>query len=133
MQDVRAHVESVVSAKIDELEGRLSMFLSGCAKEASAREEADTLKVLLAGIETRFREEKTVFVDAINVHTAATKAQTSLLEALCGEVKTMNEKVGALCSHTDRLGTSKGTLPQSPSLFKALPTERTLFRPSSRA
>ena len=104
VQDVRAHVESVVSAKMGELKERLSMLLSGCAKEECVRDEADALKVLLAGIETRFREEHTALVDAINAHTAATNAQTALLEALCDEVKTMSEKVDVLCSHTGRLG-----------------------------
>ena len=103
VEDVKADVESVVSAKTDKLEGRVSELLSGCAKEASVREEADAVKALLAGVETRFREEHAVFVEAINAQTAATKAQTSLLEALCGEVKTMNGKMDVLCSHTARL------------------------------
>ena len=104
VQDVMTHVESVVSGKVGELDERLSMLLSGCAKEASVRDEVDALKVLLASVETRFREEHTALVEAINAHTAATKAQTTLLEALCGEVRTMNERVDALCSHTGRLG-----------------------------
>ena len=103
VQDVKAHVESVVSAKMDKLEERVSELLSGCAKDATVREEADTVKVLLAGIEMRFREEHSVFVEAINAHTAATKAQTSLLEALFNEVKTMNGKMDVLCSQTARL------------------------------
>ena len=72
------------------------------------REEADALNVLLAGVETRFREEHEVLVDAINAHTAVTTAQTALLGALCGEVKTTSEKVGVLCSHTGRLGHIEG-------------------------
>ena len=34
----------------------------------------------------------------------ASNAQTALLDALCREVKSMNEKIGALCSHRSRLG-----------------------------
>ena len=108
VQDVRAHVESVVSAKMGELEERLSKLLSGCATEASVRAESDTLKVLLAGIETRFLEDHEALVDAINAHTAATTAQTALLGALCGDVKAMDEKLDVLCSHTGRLGHIEG-------------------------
>ena len=108
VQDVRAHAEAVVSAKMGELEERLSKLLSGCATEASVRDEADALKVLLAGVETRFREEHAALVDAINAHTEATNAQTALLEAMWGEVKTANEKVDVLCSHTGRLGNIEG-------------------------
>ena len=104
VQDVREHVESVVSEKMGELEGRLSTLLSGCAKETCVRDESDALKVLLAGVEMRFREEHTALVEAINAHTEATNAQTALLEAVCGEVKAMNKKVDILCSHTERLG-----------------------------
>ena len=104
VQDVRAHVESVVSAKVVELEERLSKLLSECAKEASVRDESDALKVLLAGVETRFREEHTALIDAINALAAATNAQTALLSALCGDLKVMSEKVDSLCSHTGRLG-----------------------------
>ena len=103
VQDVREHVESVVSEKMGELEGRLSTLLSGCAKETCVRDESDALKVLLAGVETRFRDENTALVEAINEQKAMTMAQTALLEALCHEVKAMNEKVDSLCSHTDRL------------------------------
>ena len=94
VQDVRAHVESVVSAKMGDLEGRLFKFLSGCATDASVRDGSDALKVLLAGVETQFLEEHMVLVDTINAHTAATNAQTALLEAVCGEVKAINEKIG---------------------------------------
>ena len=74
VQDVRAHVEAVVSAKMGELEDRLSGLLSGCATEASVRDESDALKVLLAGVETRFREEHRVLVGAINEQNAMMKA-----------------------------------------------------------
>ena len=95
-------------------------------------DECDALKVLLAGVETWLREERAALVEAINEHTAATKAQTALLEALCDEAKAMGETVDALCSHTGRLGNVEGTLRQSPSLFNELQTGRTLFRHSSR-
>ena len=108
VQDVKAHVESVVSTKMGELEERLSRLLSGCAKEASVKEEADALKVLLAGVETRFREEHAALAEAINELKVMTMEQTSLLEALCGDVKVMNEKVGLLCSRTGRLGHIEG-------------------------
>ena len=108
MQNVRAHVESVVSAKVGELEERLSELLSGCATVASVTDEADALKVLLAGVETRFLEEHTALVEAIGSHTAATNEQTALLEALCGDVKTMSEKIDGLCSHPGRLGNIEG-------------------------
>ena len=48
-QEVRARIESVVTAKMGESNERLSKLLTGCAKEASVREEADALKVPLAG------------------------------------------------------------------------------------
>ena len=99
MQDVRAHVESVVSAKMVEVEGRLSKTLSGCAKKASVRDESDALKVLLAGVVMRLREEHTALVEAINAQEAMTNAPTVLLGALCGQVKAMNEKNDSLCSH----------------------------------
>ena len=69
VQDVKAQVECVVSTKMDEL------------------------KESVAGIETRFQEEHTALVDAINANTAATKAQTILLETLCIEMKTMNSRM----------------------------------------
>ena len=80
VQDVRAQVVSVVSAKMGELEDRLSKLLSDCAKDARVRDESDALKGLLSGVEMRFREEHVVLVEAINELTAATKAQTALLE-----------------------------------------------------
>ena len=104
VQDVRAHVESVVSAKTRELEERLSRILSWCAKDASVKDEADALKVLLAGVETRFREEHTALVGAISAHTAMTNAQTALLEALSRDVKVMNETFDALCEQRDGFG-----------------------------
>ena len=110
VQDVRAHVEGVVSAKVGELEERLSKLFSVCTTETCVRDEADALKKFLAAIETRFWEEHTALVGAINAHTAATTAQTSLLEALLPEVKTMSEKIVVLCSHTVRLGHIEGTL-----------------------
>ena len=131
VQDGKAHVERVVSAKMGELEVRLSMLLSRCANEASVRDEAAALKELLAGVETRFREEHTALVDAINAHTKATTAQTALLGALCCEVKTTSEKVDALCSHTRVVCTSRGTLRQSTTPSK-LWRRQTLFHPSSR-
>ena len=103
VEDVKAHVERVVSAKVDELKERIAGLLSVCAKETSVREESDAMKALLSGIETRFREEHALLVEAINGHTEATKEQTKLLEALFGEAKTMNGKVDVLCSHTGRL------------------------------
>ena len=131
MQDVRAHVEGVVSAKTDELEERLSKLLSGCAKEASVRDEADALKVLLAGVEMRFGEGQMALVEAINAHTAATNAQMILLEALCREVKTMNEKVDSLCSHAGRLGDVEGDVAPIAKTVQVFKTRRTLFHPSS--
>ena len=103
VQDVKAHVESVVSAKVDELKERIAGLLSVCAKEASVREESDAVKVLLSTIEMRFREEHAALVEAISANTAATKAQTGLLEVLCNEMKAMNGKMDVLCSHTARL------------------------------
>ena len=104
VQNARAHVESVVTAKMGELEERLSKLLSGCAKDACVRDESDAMEVLLAGVETRFREGRAALVEALNALTTATKAQTALLEALFHEVKTMSENVDRLCSHTGRLG-----------------------------
>ena len=97
------------------------------------RDEADALKVFLAGVETRFRDEHTVLVQAINELKAMTKAQNVLLEALCAEVKTMREKIDALCSHTRVvLGTSRGTSRHSPALSRHWVIRQKLFRPSSR-
>ena len=84
VQDVRAHVESVVSAKMGELEERLSRLLSGSATDASVRDESDALKVLLAGVETRFREEHTALVDANNVHTPLRRRRRRACLKRCG-------------------------------------------------
>ena len=128
-QDVKAQVDGVVSAKAGELEERPSKFLSSCATEVCVRDEADSLKELLGGVETWFREEHAALVDAIGAHTAAMNAQTALLEALCGKVKAVKERVDSLLTRVV-LVTSSGTLRQSPGQFKALPTGRTLFHPS---
>ena len=77
--------------------------MSPYSKETTITEEADALKVQLAGIEIRFREEHTALVEAINAHTASTDSQTRLVEGLCQEVKLMNEKVDLLCSHAVHL------------------------------
>ena len=108
VQEVKAHVERVVSAKMANLEERLSGLLSGCATETCVKEETNTLKALLARVETRFREEHAGLVDAINEQKAMTKAQTALLEALCSEVETANEKIDTLCSHTGPLWEIEG-------------------------
>ena len=68
VQDVRAHVETVVSAKMGVLEERIFGLLSGCAKDASVRDESDALKVLLAGVETRFREEHAALASDKRAH-----------------------------------------------------------------
>ena len=73
-QDVNAHVEGVVSAKVGELEERLSGLLSGCAKERCVRKKSDALKKLLARVETRFREEHRALVDVINEQKAMASA-----------------------------------------------------------
>ena len=65
-------MSSVVSAKMGEL-GASFQVLSGCATDASVRDESDALKVLLAGVETRFREEHAALVGAINAQNAMTK------------------------------------------------------------
>ena len=86
-QKHNAHCERVVSAKMGELEGRLSKLLSGCAKETCVRDESDVLVVFLSGVEARSREEHKALVEALNANTEATNAQTNLVEAVCGEVK----------------------------------------------
>ena len=70
--------------------------------ETFVKAESYALEVLLAGVETRFREEHAVLVEAINEQRAMTKEQTALLEALCSEVKTTSEKVDSF-AHTGRL------------------------------
>ena len=52
------------------------------SKETIVREESDAVKVLLVGIEMRFREECAVVIEVINVHTASTNSQMRLLEEL---------------------------------------------------
>ena len=81
---------STVTSEMGELKERLSGLLSGCAKETCVRDESEG-KVLLAGIETRFRDEHTALVEVFNEQKVMTKAPASLLEALCGEVKAVNE------------------------------------------
>ena len=103
VQDVGAHVEGVVSAKVGELEERLSLLLTVCATEACVGDESDSLKVLLAGVETWFREEHAALADTINVQRAMTKSQTGLLETL-GKVKATCERTGIHCWHMVRLG-----------------------------
>ena len=103
VQDVKAHVDGVVSAKMDGLYEHISGLLSRYAKEADVKEESDALKTLLFGIEVRFREEHGALVEKINAHTVVTKDQTSLLDALFNEAKTSNEKVDRLCTHATRL------------------------------
>ena len=104
VQNVNVHVDRFVSAKVGELEDRLSKLLSGCAKMACVNDESDALKVLLAGNETRFREEHAAVVDANNGQKAVTNAQASLLTTLCADVKVMKETLDVLCSHTGHLG-----------------------------
>ena len=73
VQDVRVHVETVVSAKTGEPEERILALMCGCATETYVREEADAMKDLLVGIETRFREEHAALVDATTAQMAVTK------------------------------------------------------------
>ena len=49
--------------------------------------------VFLAGIETRFQEGHAALPEALAELNAKTNAQTNLLEEVCSEVKTMNEKI----------------------------------------
>ena len=67
MHDVSLHVECVVPPKVGKLERRVVGLLSVNVKK-TCQGESDALKVLLAGIETRFREEPTVLVEAVNEH-----------------------------------------------------------------
>ena len=98
------HVEHVISTKTEELEGCVLRLLSVCATETWVKDESDALKVLLAGVETRFREEHAALVEAINEQNAMMNLQMNQLDALCSEVKTMSEMIDSLCSHTGRLG-----------------------------
>ena len=100
VHDVKGHVERSVSSKTDGLKELLSGVLSCCAKETSAREGSDALKVLLSGMETRFRADHAALVDATNAHTMATKTQTRHLEVLCKAVQSMNKKKDVLFSQT---------------------------------
>ena len=54
----------LISAKVGDLEERLSMLLSSRAKEM-CHGKADTLKVLLGGVETRFEDDHAALVDAM--------------------------------------------------------------------
>ena len=56
----------------------------------------------------RFREEHVARVEAINAHAAATKAQTSLLDALFSEAKKLKQKVDRLCLHAARFEKIEG-------------------------
>ena len=107
-QDVNAYNERVIATKMGELEERLSRQMSGYATEKCVKAESDALKELLIGVETRFGEEHAALVEATNELKAMTKAQASLLEALCGDVKTVSEKVDALCSHTGQPANVEG-------------------------
>ena len=60
---------STVTSEMGELKERLSGLLSGYAKEARVKDDSDAMKALLAGVETRFREEHTALVKTINAHT----------------------------------------------------------------
>ena len=89
--------------KTDELKELVSETLSCCAKETFDREGSDTVKVLLCGIDVRFREEHDILVEATNSHTGATNVQTSYLEALFNEAKILNVKMEEMYSHIVRL------------------------------
>ena len=47
VQAVKAQVDDVVSAKMDELREHISEKLTCCAKETSVRDESDGLKALM--------------------------------------------------------------------------------------
>ena len=68
----------------------------------------------------RFREEHTALVEAINAQTAATKAQTGLIEVLCSELKAMNAKMDVLCSHTSRLENVEGDVATIKNAFQVV-------------
>ena len=101
--DVKAHVEKIVMTKIDELNERISMVLSARLRETNIKAEFDALNVQIAGIETQFREGHAALIKAINAHTTSPNSQTRLLEALCNQVKSLNEKVDKLSSHASCL------------------------------
>ena len=68
VQEVGAHVESVITAEIVELNKCLSKTLSRY-ETTCVRNESDALRELLAGIKTGFREEHAALVKTINAHT----------------------------------------------------------------
>ena len=49
IEDVKAHVEKVVTSKTEELNGRISGLLSVCSKETSIKALSDAVKAQLAG------------------------------------------------------------------------------------
>ena len=57
--------KSFISTKKGELEGRVLGLLSVCATKTCIKDESDALKGLLAGVETRCKEEHTVLVNAV--------------------------------------------------------------------
>ena len=87
VQDVRAHVERIVTAKMDKVEGRVLGLLSRCSTEVCVGDESDVLKVVLDGVETRFMDEHTALAKSTNEQKATTKAQSNLLGVLWGEAK----------------------------------------------
>ena len=99
VRNVKTGVESVISTKTGHLKESLDGLVSKCAEETNVREESDTMKVLPSGIDMRFRDEHAALVEAINAHTAVMNAQTGLLEVLCNEVNSVNEKVGSLLTY----------------------------------
>ena len=64
--------------------GECLSTLSRCVKDMCVKDESDAVEMLLVGVETRLQGEHAARVDATGAHTAATNAQMSLLEALCG-------------------------------------------------
>lgn len=85
-------------------------------------------KRFLSGIEMCFRAEGLAMVEVINVFPLATKAQTSLFEALCNDMKTMNVKMEALCSHPAHLRDIEQNLTTIANGVKGLKRRRTLCR-----
>ena len=125
-QGHNVRVETVVLAKVGELGGSVLQLLSSYAMEACVKDESDALKVLLAGVETRFREEHAAVVEAIGEQKAMMNEQTPLLEALCGEVKAVSEEVDPLCSHTGRLGFTEQGVAAKPSRSRPWRRRQTL-------
>ena len=62
MSGTKVRVEDVASTNAGEPEGHVVGLLPTCATETCVREESDALKVLLACVETRFREEHAALV-----------------------------------------------------------------------